>query len=554
MGDMNEGQTIAYGFEGQRCPDLGNGFYKNPVVPGDHADPTILKDGSDYYMTFSSFQASPGVIVWHSRDLVNWVPLCAALNEPLGSVWAMDFVKHNGRYFIYIPVLPPQGGSKIYVIHADNVAGPWSAPVDLGLEGCIDPGHALGEDGRRWLFVNGIRRIALADDGLSVIGSLEKVYEPWQYPQDWVVEMFAPEGPKLFRRGEWFYLVSAVGGTAGPATSHMVIVARSRSIDGPWVDCPDNPIVRTKSAAEPWWSRGHASLVEGPSGDWWMVSHAYENGFRTLGRQTLLEPIEWTDDGWPRSLGGDLSTPLPKPAGGATGPSGFAFSDDFSQSRLGLQWTQFGGGPDEGSRLQLAAGPGGRGLAMAARGSQPANSAPLCMLAVDRDYECEVSISCAPAGNRDGVADVGESGHPGVCGALLLYYNERMFCGVGFTGHALRTWHYGEEHVWVDLPVEAKRLRLKLQLRDQVATWWYAVDEDGSLVRDGEPCRQLAWRRQLCWRRQLAWRRHPWQMEVSGMNHNVFGGFTALKIALASMGTGAVRFEDFRYRGPGEMV
>ena len=92
-------------------------------------------------------------------------------------------------------------------------------------------------------------------------------------------------------------MITAVGGTAGPPTGHMVIAARSRSIHGPWEHCPHNPIVRTPSADEPWWSRGHASLVEGPAGDWWMVYHAYENGYRTLGRQTLLEPMEWTADG-----------------------------------------------------------------------------------------------------------------------------------------------------------------------------------------------------------------------------------------------------------------
>ena len=82
---------------------------------------------------------------------------------------------------------------------------------------------------------------------------------------DWDVETFAPEGPKVMQRGEWFYLILAVGGTAGPPTGHMVIVARSRSIHGPWENAPNNPIVRTVIAAEKWWSRGHATAVEGPT-------------------------------------------------------------------------------------------------------------------------------------------------------------------------------------------------------------------------------------------------------------------------------------------------
>jgi beta-xylosidase len=83
----------------------------------------------------------------------------------------------------------------------------------------------------------------------------------------------------------------------------MVIVARSRSINGPWENCPHNPVVHTASAAEPWWSRGHATAVQGPAGDWWLAYHGYENGYRTLGRQMLLEPFAWGDDGWPHALG-----------------------------------------------------------------------------------------------------------------------------------------------------------------------------------------------------------------------------------------------------------
>ena len=76
---------------------------------------------------------------------------------------------------------------------------------------------------------------------------------------------------------------------------------------------PANPVVRTRDAAEAWWSRGHATAFEGPAGDWWLVYHGYERGFRTLGRQVLLEPIKWTDDGWFRALGGDLSGAIRKP-------------------------------------------------------------------------------------------------------------------------------------------------------------------------------------------------------------------------------------------------
>jgi len=92
------------GIEGQRKADLGNGFYRNPIMAGDHPDPSILKDGGDYYMTFSSFDAYPGLVIWHSRDLVNWQPVGPALFKNVGSVWAPDLVRHRGRYYIYFPL------------------------------------------------------------------------------------------------------------------------------------------------------------------------------------------------------------------------------------------------------------------------------------------------------------------------------------------------------------------------------------------------------------------------------------------------------------------
>ena len=142
----------ARGIEGQRRADLGNGLYINPIMAGDHPDPSILKDGEDYFMTFSSFDAYPGLVIWHSRDLVNWQPLTAALTTNIGSVWAPELCKHEGRYYLYIPAKEP-GNNSCYVIWADAIEGPWSEPIDLKLPKHIDPGHAVGEDGTRWLFL-----------------------------------------------------------------------------------------------------------------------------------------------------------------------------------------------------------------------------------------------------------------------------------------------------------------------------------------------------------------------------------------------------------------
>lgn len=496
-------RPLGRGIEGQRKADLGNGFYRNPIIPGDHPDPTILKDGADYYMTFSSFLSYPGVVIWHSTDLVNWAPIGPALSKPIGSVWACHLCKHNGRYYIYIPAVT-DAGNAIYVIYADNIAGPWSDPIDLKVQGCIDPGHAVGEDGKRYLFFNGVRRIRLSDDGLATDGPLEQVYEPWHYPSDWVVEMFAPEGPKIFRHGGWFYLVAAVGGTAGPPTSHMVTAARSKSIDGPWENCPFNPIVHTKSAEEPWWSRGHASLVEGPAGDWWMVYHGYENGFRTLGRQPLLEPVEWTKDGWFRAKGGTLSKPLPKPKGGKTSPAGFALSDNFSTNKLGLEWSFFAPAADEMKRVAHE----DSSLVLKGKGTTLADCSPLTVIVGDRSYEVEVTLEMS-----------GEAQ-----GGLAIFYNEHGNAAIGFGSGQMYTYYQGGEQSWMRQKVPSNTVRIKVTNRCNVLTWHYSFDGRN-------------------------WIQHSWQMEVSGLHHNVFGGFLSLRPAVFAAGKGEVRMRNFVYRG-----
>lgn len=492
------------GVEGQRKADLGNGTYLNPIVSGDRPDPTVLKDGGDYYMTFSSFSDSPGLLLWHSTDLVNWAPVTAALRKPPGSVWSSTLCKYKDRYYIYLPVFRPGAGSSIYVIWTRDVRGQWSDPVDLKIPGCIDPGHIVGEDGKRYLFVNGIRMIGLTDDGLATVGKLRHAYTPWHYPDDWVVEDFAPEGPKLLRRDDWFYLVSAVGGTAGPPTGHMVVVARSRSVHGPWQDCPHNPIVRTWSAAEPWWSRGHATFVEGPTGDWWMIYHGYENGFRTLGRQALLEPMVWTADGWPRATGGDLSRPLRKPAGGKAGPVGLALSDDFSRNKFGRQWSFSDQQPGNMRRLDY----GGSGLRLAGAGTSPGDSSPMLCKVGDRAFVAEVALELS------GDAEAG----------LLAFYNHKAFVGVGFSPHAIKTFEYAQEQQWARIDRHNRRVRVRMTNDHNVVSFEYSHDDGRS------------------------WQRHTIRMEVSGLNHNVFGGFLALRLGLYCAGTGSVHLRDFRYR------
>ncbi len=491
--------TWARGVEGQRKADLGNGFYLNPIVAGDHPDPSILREGSDYYMTFSSFDAYPGLVIWHSKDLVNWQPIGPALFKNVGSVWAPELIKHNGRYYIYFPGVGPYRSN--YVIWADNIRGPWSEPIDLKI-GRIDPGHAVGPDGRRYLFLSGGFMVPLASDGLSVSGEMKKVYDGWKYPADWIVEGFAPEGPKILRRGDYYYMVLAEGGTAGPPTGHMIVAARSKSLEGPWENSPYNPIVRTQLVSEHWWSKGHGTLVEDAAGQWFIVYHAYENGFYNLGRQTLLEPIAWTPDGWFRTASTDSAQPIRKPAG-AAGPHGFAYSDDFSASRMGLQWSFYKGNAADRDRYRYESNQ----LVIKAKGTSPADSSPLWFVTGDHAYEVQVEID----------AD------PGATAGLLLFYNQKLYVGLGYSATNFIMHSYGIERPQAKPPQVGRTLHLRLRNDRHIVTIHYSVDGQ-------------------------QWERYDRGMEVSGYHHNVGYDFLSLRPALYAAGSGEVRFRNFQYR------
>lgn len=354
---------------------------KTCIFPGDYPDPSILRDGKDFYMTHSSFTYFPALLVWHSTDLLHWEPVARAVEEGDYSIYAPDLCKVNGKFYIYYPTSRGEN----YVVTADRPEGPWSKPVKLDVGG-IDPGHVVAEDGQRYLYTNNGFVTPLTADGLAGAGRPRKVYDGWQYPAEWETEGMWLESPKLFRRGEWFYLVSAEGGTAGPVTSHMVVVARSKSALGPWENSPHNPMVHTYSGDEAWWSKGHGTLVDDADGNWYVVYHAYRNGFHTLGRSTIIESVEWTQDGWPvltekdgakweqRGLQGD-----------------YAYLRDYGNPLLWARWQ-----------------PGFEGGTL------------MTTTAVDESYEITAEFS-VPEGAKAG---------------LYLFYNERAYFGL--TGDAPR--------------------------------------------------------------------------------------------------------------------
>lgn len=362
----------------------------------------------------------------------------------------------------------------------------------------IDPGHIATPDGKRYLFVNKGRMAPLNEEGTALTDTLRTVHKGWPIPKHWITEGGWPlmhlESPKLVRHGDYYYLISAEGGTAGPATSHMAVVARSHSLEGPWEESPYNPIIHTYSATDQWWSKGHATLIDDVNGNWWMVYHAYANGYHSLGRQTLIEPVAWTADGWLKPV---AKQPLPK---AETPIEPLSLSDDFQSPTLGLQWVMYR--EYEPKAITV----GGGVLRLRGKGTTPATARYLLTTAEDKGY--------------DVTADVTVGGKAAFAG-LMLYYNDKHFSGISTNGKVYEVYHQGQLLKTVRNSF-GKRSVIRLRNLGQKLT--------AQVSRDGKE-----------------WQTLVENIDLSQMNHNQLRGFLALRPALMAAGDSESLFRNFTY-------
>lgn len=482
-----------YSQTGRSYGDQGNGFYLNPIFAGEYPDPSILRDGSDYYMTHTSLNNYPGLLIWHSTDLVNWKPVAHALNKNIGEIWAPELTKYKGKYYIYFPA---RNSRSTMVVTADQITGPWSDPVELKVS-FIDPGHIVGSDGKRYLYFSDGNIVQLSDDGLSTVGKVRSVYEGWKYPATWLTECFCLESPKLFRRGKYFYLMSAQGGTAGPPTSHMAVVARSKSVFGPWENSPYNPVVHTYDYSEKWWSKGHATLVDSQNGEWWIVYHAFLNNFRTLGRMTLLEPVEWTPDGWFRiKPGSDPSKPIRMPEVKRIA------NEPLSESVIGFSvfdWHAYE--KFDFARYEMTT----ESLTIQAKGISPSDSDPFQFTPGHQAYSTVIKIDTKA----------------GATAGFMLWYSPVFYRGLSITADSIS--YMSEKRISAVAAINpGSAVYLKIINDHQTLALYYSFDG-------------------------THWTNVWESADISPYTGNLLGNFRTLKIAVCAYGNGSVRFSGFDY-------
>jgi xylan 1,4-beta-xylosidase len=319
---------------------------QNPILPGFNPDPSILRVGDDYYIATSTFEWFPGVQIHHSKDLANWDLIVRPLSrksqlDMRGSpdscgVWA-PCLTHDGDKFwlVYTDVKRKDGSFKDthnYIVTAPSIEGPWSDPVFINSSG-FDPSLFHDDDGKKW-FVN-----MLQDHrSLSAYPPSDRNEYHYLKHQDYrnrprsfagiVLQEFDPsagklvgprkniflgteldlvEGPHLYKRNGWYYLLTAEGGTG---YDHACTLARARSIWGPYETHPQKHILTSKDSQHAALQRaGHGDLVDTPDGKTYLVHltgrPTTQKRRCVLGRETAIQEAFWQDD-WLYVLNGPI--------------------------------------------------------------------------------------------------------------------------------------------------------------------------------------------------------------------------------------------------------
>jgi len=339
--------------------------YRNPILAGFYPDPSIVRAGDRYYLVNSTFAYFPGIPVFESRDLVHWTQIGHVIDRPtqldfdgLGmsrGVFAPTIEYHDGTFYV-VNTSVDAGGN--FIATAKDPAGPWSDPVWLPGIGGIDP-SLFFDDGKIYIINNdapegtplyeGHRAIWMQQLDAATFKPIGPRKVLLNGGMDIAQKPIWIEGPHIYKRDGWYYLVCAEGGT-GP--QHSQVVARSRDIWGRYAPYEHNPILTQRDLpqdrADAITNAGHADLVEAADGSWWAVflaSRAYDGKHYNTGRETFLLPVQWKD-GWPTIL--PHGTRIPQVANGpsfmkrgitqAPLSGNFTWRDDFDKPRLDATW------------------------------------------------------------------------------------------------------------------------------------------------------------------------------------------------------------------------
>lgn len=349
---------------------------QNPILPGFHPDPCICRKGDDYYLAVSTFEWFPGIPVYHSKDLKHWELLTHVLTDDekvdlkklpsAKGIWApcLTYCEAEDMFYVVYGVMNSMNARYFdvdnYLICSKNIEGPWSEPVYLHSAG-FDASLLHDEDGRKWIVSlewetrEGYEKpgaICLAEyssEKKEIIGYPKRI---WSGGTD----RGCIEAPHLTRKNGWYYIMCAEGGTG---YNHCVTMGRSKEIWGPYEKDPENTIVTSAPGIsnerhdpdhlKPQYynpdsllqKSGHGSYVETQYGEVYLV-HLTSRPFVpelccTLGRETAIQKMTWTKDGWLRMADGSRLAKIQVPQSNlpVCEMPGIPDHDDFDTQVLG---------------------------------------------------------------------------------------------------------------------------------------------------------------------------------------------------------------------------
>lgn len=279
--------------------------FRNPILTGMNPDPTICRVGDDFYLMTSTFEYFPGLPIYHSKDLVNWKLIGHALstprNNPLkgagtsGGQYAPTLRYQDGTFYVIGTNYGGEGSHGISIVSAKDPAGPWSDPVWLD-QWWVDPSLDFYDGKAYYLSPDNAGNFLL---GTIDVNTGKEIESRRQVASG--LGGASPEGPHFYKIGEYYYIMSAEGGTG---YEHREVIQRSKNPYGPYEPNPINPVLSNMNVPNhPFQAIGHADLVQLQDGSWWAVCLGIrpQNGkYQHIGRETFLAPVTWTEDGWPK--------------------------------------------------------------------------------------------------------------------------------------------------------------------------------------------------------------------------------------------------------------
>ncbi|PYH81817.1 hypothetical protein BO82DRAFT_74965 [Aspergillus uvarum CBS 121591] len=312
--------------------------YTNPILPGWHSDPScafIAAWDETFFCTTSTFLAFPGIPIYASKDLIHWKLVSHALSRPSQApfllnatgqsegIYASTLRFHKSTLYLttaLVSAAAPNGSEFLVFTTTDPYTdAAWSDPITITtpLSG-YDPDlfWDAADNDRLYLTIAGYNHSTTPLIFQSPVTLPDWTATSWTYLWNGTENNW-PEGPHLYRKDGWYYLLIAEGGTG---TSHQVSIARSKNVTGPYEPCPANPILTNRNTTEYFQTVGHADLFQDKTGNWWGVALATRSGpgweIYPMGRETVLYPAQWKKDAWPQlqPVRGAMRGPLPPPS------------------------------------------------------------------------------------------------------------------------------------------------------------------------------------------------------------------------------------------------